>query len=160
MRPGSGVEREMPAETRAFFVHPGQLAASATPRYYTTILGTCVSVCLFDPEAGVGGLNHYLLPYGTELTGTRYGNVAMARLLRQVLDQGAHREHLRAKVFGGMTSSQPMALHQDLGGSNVALALEWLSATGIPVLARDVGGHRGRKLLFHSQDGAAWVKHL
>jgi chemotaxis protein CheD len=151
-----------PLPTTGLFVHPGQVVASATPCHYTTILGTCVSVCLFDPVAAVGGLNHFLLPYGAgaSFSGTRYGNLAMEHLLRELLTRGAHREHLQAKVFGGMTSSQYQDTGRDLGTNNVNFALQWLTEQLIPVLARDTGGLRGRKLLFHSQDGAAWVKHL
>jgi chemotaxis protein CheD len=149
-------------QTTGLFVHPGQVAASATSCHYTTILGTCVSVCLFDPVASVGGLNHFLLPYGAGpgFTGTRYGNVAMERLLSELRTLGALRERLQAKVFGGMTSRQHQDPARDLGASNVAFALQWLEQNAIPVLARDTGGQHGRKLLFHSQDGTAWVKHL
>ncbi|HYO60129.1 chemotaxis protein CheD [Archangium sp.] len=148
--------------TTGLFVHPGQVVASATSCQYTTILGTCVSVCLFDPVAAVGGLNHFLLPYGAgaSFTGTRYGNLATEHLLREVLALGALRERLQAKVFGGMTSSQHKDPSRDLGASNVAFALQWLEEKGIPILARDTGGQHGRKLHFHSQNGSAWVKHL
>jgi chemotaxis protein CheD len=148
--------------TTGLFVHPGQVAASASSCHYTTILGTCVSVCLFDPVAVVGGLNHFLLPYGAgaSFSGTRYGNVAMERLLHELLALGALRERLQAKVFGGMSSRQHQGSSRDLGAGNVTFALQWLEQHAIPVLARDTGGHHGRKLLFHNQDGSAWVKHL
>lgn len=144
------------------FVHPGQLIASATGEVLATLLGTCVSVCLFDEEAGVGGLNHYLLPHGGVGEGpsaARYGNVALERLLQAVWRLGARRERLRAKVFGGMAASHT-ALHWDIGASNVCFAREWLDTQGIPRVAEDVGGARGRKLLFHTRGGDAWVKRL
>jgi len=151
-----------PLTPTGLFVHPGQVATSATPCHYTTILGTCVSVCLVDPVAAVGGLNHFLLPVGAgaSFSGTRYGNLAVERLLRELLALGAQRERLQAKVFGGMTTGRHEGTARDLGANNVNFALEWLEKQAIPVLARDTGGQRGRKLLFHSQDGAAWVKHL
>jgi chemotaxis protein CheD len=149
-----------PTNLPSLFIHPGQLAASATPRLFATILGTCVSVCLNDPVATVGGINHFLLPYGagTSASGARYGNVALERLFQEVLQEGARRERLQAKVFGGMNSMHSLALKEDLGASNVSFALEWLARHAIPVVAQDVGGDRGRKLLFSSVDGAAWVK--
>lgn len=154
---------EAGAETApSLFVHPGQLAASATGHVLTTLLGTCVAVCLFDEGAGVGGLNHYLLPTGGVGGGpsaARYGDVAVERLLQKVLGLGARREWLRAKVFGGMTASHA-ALHWDIGAGNVSFAREWLSTQGIPLVAQDVGGHRGRKLLFDTRGGSAWVKVL
>ncbi len=144
------------------FVHPGQVVASATPGVFITILGTCVSVCLFDAKVRVGGINHFLLPYGVGLEGSaaRYGNVAMERLLSEVLALGASKSRLQAKVFGGMTGSLPASNPRNLGASNVAFALQSLEQERIPVVARDVGGERGRKLIFQSQDGTAWVKHF
>jgi chemotaxis protein CheD len=153
---------EPPAGLPQLFVYPGQVVASATPSLFITILGTCASVCLYDPVVAVGGLNHYLLPYGaaTLVGGARYGNVAVEQLLREVLAQGAHKRRLRAKVFGGMTARQPASPYRDLGASNVAFALEWLAEQAIPVEAKDTGGPGGRKLLFHSGSGTAWVRRL
>ncbi len=84
------------------YLHAGQIVASAVPAAITTIVGSCVAVCLFDPVAGVGGMNHYLLPLPVQREWSpRFGNVAIAELLRAVLDRGARRDRIQAKVFGG-----------------------------------------------------------
>ena len=69
------------------YLHPGQLVVATQPMQVTTILGSCVAVCLWDPPLGIGGTNHYLLPVGlkTSSTGLRYGNVAIEELLERML---------------------------------------------------------------------------
>lgn len=143
------------------YVYPGQLYASATPCAVTTILGTCVSVCLWDPVARVGGLNHYLLPYPVlaQDASPRFGQVAIDQLFDRVLGLGAAISRLQAKVFGGMTCRfRAGGAGRDLGGSNVELAMKLLGERRVPVVASSVGGPHGRKLVFQLDDGTAWVR--
>ena len=143
------------------YLHPGQLHASATACTITTILGSCVAVCLFDRVRGVGGANHYLLPYhaGHDQASPRFGNVAVQSLLDRVLALGAVRRDLEAKLFGGACVLDAFRNGDNhLGTKNVEAARALLHAEGIPVRAEDVGGRRGRKLVFHVDDGSALVK--
>ena len=145
------------------YLHPGQLHASADPCTITTILGSCVAVCLFDRARGVGGANHYLLPYhaGHDQASPRFGNVAVQSLLARVLALGASRRDLEAKLFGGACVLEAFRTGDShLGAKNVDAARALLRAEGIPVRAEDVGGSRGRKLVFHVDDGSALVKML
>jgi chemotaxis protein CheD len=150
------------AGRREAWVHAGFLHAAAEPTTVATVLGSCVSVCLYDPEAAVGGLNHYLLPHdAARERSCRFGPPAIDALLAAVLAHGARRERLRAKVFGGaavMGAPRPGRPH--LGHENVRVALARLGELGVPVVDGDVGGTRGRKLLFHTDDGSAWVRLL
>lgn len=144
------------------YLHPGQLHVSAEPAAVTTILGSCVSACVYDREAGIGGINHYLLPFwsGNGTSSPRFGNVAMKALVERVLALGGRRQLIQAKVFGGAcvldAFRRPQGRH--LGDHNVGRALEALAAEGIPVVARDTGGERARKLVFHTDTGAAWLR--
>lgn len=145
------------------YLHPGQLFVATTPAVVTTILGSCVAVCIWDGALGIGGINHFLLPTGLKgsSTGTRYGNVATEQLLEKLARAGARRPHLLAKVFGGACVLDAMRGKEDhLGGKNVDVARKFLTDSGIPVVASDVGGNRGRKLIFHPHDGRARVKLL
>ena len=139
------------------YLAPGRLHASAGEAQVTTILGSCVAVCLFDPTAGVGGINHYLLPSGSPASG-RFGDSATTLLLEAVLAQGADRRRLQAKVFGGACVLEAFRDTPSLGARNVEVADERLAAEGIPVVGRDVGGERGRKVVFEVATGAAWVR--
>jgi len=144
------------------YLHPGQLWVSEDPCAVTTILGSCVAVGLWDPSAEVGGLCHFLLPQwsGSGTASARFGNVAVERLAEGVCAKGARRERLLAKIFGGACVIAALRGGIHLGQRNVELARELVANAGIPVVAEDALGTRGRKLIFHTHDGAAWVRLL
>lgn len=147
-------------EGDALYLHPGQLVAAGDGRLVTTILGSCVAVCLYDEVAAVGGANHYLLPQwttGAAAASPRFGDVAIEELVRAVTAAGARRSRLRAKLFGGAcVTGAPRFAH--IGAKNAAVARERLADLAIPVVDEDLGRDRGRKLIFHPASGAAWVK--
>ena len=140
------------------YLHAGHLFVSGTPCRVSTILGSCVSVALFDPVAQVGGLNHFLLPVGPEQAApsARFGTVAVPWLIQALVAAGAQRRALQAKVFGGACVLRAFRAPPAIWGKNAG-AKAILLAEGIPIVAEDVNGERGRKLIFQTQDGAAWV---
>ena len=145
---------------RSVYVHAGQMHASAEPSSVVTVLGSCVAVCLFDLRSGVGGMNHFLLPHATiREQSPRFGGFATAQLLQQVLRLGAKRESLQAKIFGGACVIDAFKA-RNLGSENVDVAVRGLQEAGVPVLEQDVGGQHGRKVVFHTDTGAAWVRAL
>jgi chemotaxis protein CheD len=143
------------------YLHAGQLHAASVPTAISTVLGSCVAVCLHDPIAKVGGMNHYLLPLHVEREQSpRFGTVAVPQLIEAVVRAGASRSSLVAKVFGGASVIGAMAKGRRLGEENAVLALRLLEEARIPVLDQDVGGTRGRKVVFFADDGIAWVRQL
>lgn len=145
------------------YLHPGQLVACTEPTTVTTILGSCVAVSLTDRRRGVGGVNHFLLPWWTSARSatTRFGNVACERLLEQVCAYGASPRSLEARVYGGASLLGGVApTMAPLGAKNVDVALEFLAAHGIPVIESDVGGSRGRRLVINTDDGRAELRAL
>lgn len=127
-------------------------------RILHTILGSCVSVCLFDPVTGVGGMNHYVYPPRGGASATRFsnttfsGDICMEGLLQAMLRAGAKREYLRAKAFGGGR----MFEHEDaltVGKRNTGFAKYWLENAGIPLDLYDFHGSYTRKLIFHPESG-------
>jgi len=147
------------------YLHSGQIHVSAAPCRVTTILGSCVAVGIFDPATGVGGLNHFLLPRGhagSASSAPRFGNLAVGQLVAAVVAAGGRRDGLRAKVFGGacVLAAFKKDKGQHLGSRNVEVAREVLRVEGISVIAEDVDGNNGRKLIFQTHDGAAWVRSL
>jgi len=146
-----------------YYLHPGQLFASRESHAVTTILGSCVAVCLWDPGAKIGGINHYLLPNfsGDGVASARFGDISIRELLAKLLAIGCDRRRLQAKLFGGACVLEAFRERKNhLGSQNVLTARELLAAEAIPVIGEDVGGHRGRKLIFTTGDGSAWVKEL
>ena len=140
------------------YVHPGQIYTARHAAMVTTVLGSCVSVCLWDPVARVGGMNHFLLPDGK---GLRYGNDAMTELLDEMLARGAFIARTIAKVFGGACVIEHFTgARKAIGVQNTEAALQFLAAHSIPVRVNQTGGRRGRKLLFHTGTGQAYVKEI
>jgi len=157
------VEPTSATATRQIYLHPGRIFVSADPSVVTTVLGSCVSVCLFDEHSGIGGLNHYLLPKGDGkgAAAERFAAFALRRLVDNLLDLGAVKAHLNAKLFGGACVLEAFrAGSNHLGTRNVEAARAFLGAENIPIAAEDVGGNTGRKLRFHTRDGSAWVRKL
>jgi len=128
----------------------------------TTLLGSCVSVCLHDPRMGAGGMNHYMLALwnGDGLATPKYGTIAIPALVRAVLGLGCARERLVAKVFGGANViGDPGALYT-VGDRNIQVAMDLLAQEGIPIVARDVGGDAGRKLIFNTRTGTVLMSRM
>ncbi len=141
-------------------VKPGERYATASASDIRTLLGSCVASCLFDPVARVAGLNHFLLAaprYSRSLPFTateagRYGIHAMELLINDMMDLGASRSRLRAKVFGGASvlgfSCEDNFLC--VNEVNQRFIRDYLSTERIPVLSEDLGGIHGRVIHFHS----------
>jgi len=115
----------------------------------TTVLGSCVSACIRDPYANVGGMNHFLLPDGdgakTPLSSvTRFGNFAMETVINEILARGGQRNRLEIKIFGGsnMFESSTIAI----GDENVEFVENYLRNEGIAIAAKHVGGKQARRL--------------
>lgn len=141
------------------FLFPGTIFADPGEFQISTVLGSCVAVCLWDGITLRGGMNHYMLPLwnGEGLATPRYGSIAIDRLLSRMLAIGCRREHLVAKVFGGanvMTNGNGLYM---IGDRNVMLAFQMLEDLRIPVTASDVGGTVGRKIVMNSATGVVLV---
>jgi chemotaxis protein CheD len=133
----------------------GESHVSADPSaMMTTILGSCVAACLFDQRAGVGGMNHFLLP-GEEGGGDedlRFGVNAMELLINGLLRLGARRDNLRAKLFGG---ARMVAGLSDIGAKNAAFANRFLEREGLPCVGGSLGGDHARRIQFWPVTGRA-----
>jgi chemotaxis protein CheD len=139
-------------------IHVGQgehIVTSSPDVLLTTILGSCVAMCLRDAEAGVGGMNHFLLPDGTGTgadAGRRYGAYAMELLINDVLKAGGRRERLEAKLFGGGRMFNSL---KDVGMANADFAERFLRDEGIPVVGGSLRGQGGRRLHYWPVSGRA-----
>lgn len=149
--------------TKAVRILPGQYHATAGNTLITTVLGSCVSVCLYDEINGVGGMNHYMLPGdrgNTDSIGhgsARYGTNAMFLLLEHVLELGGERAALKAKVFGAGRVMDGMS---DVGRQNADYALSYLRDQKIHIAAIDVGDTLPRKICFLPSSGQVFVKRI
>ncbi len=144
-----------PAERplRRVHIHMGEHYISAEPGLeIVTILGSCIGVCIRDPQLGLGGMNHFMMPGGATrgYEEMQYGLTAMERLINGLLSRGARRERLEVKVFGGAAVLQT---GMNIGQSNIAFVRHYLSEERMPIAAQDVGGELGRRIHYVPQTG-------
>jgi chemotaxis protein CheD len=139
---------------RRFHIIQGQYHVTRDPNVMlTTTLGSCVAACIRDPLAGVGGMNHFLLPGGgggDQAERARYGAFAMEVLINGLLTAGAKRERLQAKVFGG---GRLLGGLHDIGEENVAFAEDFLTREDIAIVGGSVRGAHARKIQYWPVNG-------
>lgn len=144
-----------PAGERRVTVIQGEQHVSDDPLVVlTTLLGSCVAACLRDPLAGIGGMNHFLLPGREAGNGAalRHGVHAMELLVNDLLRRGAARERLQAKLFGGGRMVKGLG---DIGAQNAGFAERFLHEEGIAWVGGSLGGGRGRRVQFWPVSGRA-----
>ncbi|CAK0771592.1 chemotaxis protein CheD [uncultured Gammaproteobacteria bacterium] len=142
----------------------GEIYCDRRTQVIGTILGSCVSVCLWDPSLRYGGMNHFILPsrpMKAELS-TRYGDDAIRTLVQGMLNQGSRLTELQAKVFGGgnvlRTGVSGGAGDFAVGRRNAEVALSELNRLGIPIVASRVSGEEGVALLHCTECGDVWLR--
>lgn len=151
-------------ERHAKSIHPGAWAVEDRLPL-STLLGSCVAVCLHDPQLKVGGINHFMLP---EIGRTRYGDVdsllsgnyAMEALLNALIGKGAKKARLQAKAFGGGTIIDTGEGAPGIGTRNAHFAKDWLAREGIPLISSDFLGPWSRKVIFLPSNGEAFCKRM
>jgi len=149
-------------EENTHFLYPAALFVSHEPYRVSTILGSCVAVCLHDPILCVGGINHFMLPFwnGQGLASPKYGNIAIERLVERMLAMGCKKYNLQAKVFGGGEVIETSNKQFNIGDRNIQIAYELLEEACISVVAKSVGGKLGRKIEFLSHSGEVKQRYI
>ena len=142
----------------------GEYYASKNGEILLTILGSCIAACIYDQKKKIGGMNHYLLPSMirpdeiiTSEAG-RYGIYAMELLIGELIKYGAKRQNLAAKIFGGANVLEFRKTDGDVTGSNIRFAKKFLELEGIPLQKQDLGGYKGRKILFFTDTAKVLLK--
>lgn len=152
-------------KVEAVKILPGQYYAASGKGAISTVLGSCVSTCLWDPLQRVGGMNHFMLPGDGEAAASpatpsaRFGVYAMEVLINEMIRLGADRRRMVAKVFGGGRVLQGFGT-LDVGAKNCQFVLEFLGTEAIPVVARDLLDVYARKLHFFPDTGKVQLKKL
>jgi chemotaxis protein CheD len=131
---------------------------------FSTVLGSCISACIRDVQANVGGMNHFLLAAPAESArdrygaSARYGAFAMEQLINKVLTSGSGRKaNLEIKIFGGGLINPALS---DVGAKNIEFVHEFLTNEGYSIASEDVGGTFARRVMFKPHSGRAFVKRL
>lgn len=148
---------------------PGEFYVTKSSEAISTVLGSCISACIWDSKLHIGGMNHFMLPIKGDLIGhdgwqhnnsytCRYGLWAMEYLINEILKYGGVRQNLQVKLFGGGRVLQNMST--DVGEQNIHFAHDYVMNEGLPIVGSDVGGPWPRKVLFYPDTGKVLVKKL
>ena len=159
-------------------IYPGELYITKKSELITTILGSCISIVLFDEQNSIGGINHYMLPAAppeskknSVLPITRFGEYAIKTLIQEMINQGASLKNLKAKIFGGSNvlnfsskkdERKKEAQKKDalIGEENINFARKFLKKIGIPIVSEDVGGVSSRKIFFDTTNYKVFLKRI
>ena len=137
----------------------GQHVSTERGELITTVLGSCVTACVRDPVLKIGGMNHFMLPFHEEdlwegaSRALRYGNFAMDTLVNELMKLGAERHRLETKFFGG---ADVLGGVSDIGERNNQFAREYAKAESMKIMSFDLGGSKGRRVLYDPATGQAW----
>ena len=145
-------------------VLPGEHYITSDPHeMLITVLGSCVSACIRDPVAGVGGMNHFMLPespdggWGRASASLRYGNFAMEALINDILSHGGRRDRLEVKVFGG---GNVLAAGTKIGDRNAEFVEAYLAAEGLRIVASHLRGVHARRVHYFPLSGKVLLREL
>lgn len=152
-------------EGQVITVHQGDCSVSGdNSTTFSTVLGSCISACVRDEKARIGGMNHFLLSEQSESSkdqfgaSARYGAYAMEQLINQVLSKGSGlKNNLVIKVFGGGNINSKLT---DIGAANAAFVRGFLADEGYKIAGEDLGGPFARRVLFQPESGRIFVKRL
>lgn len=142
---------------------PGEYFVSATPMIVYTVLGSCVSACIRDPIAGIGGMNHFMLPQPKNVNSdswgesTRYGSYAMESLINDILKRGGLKNRLEVKLFG---AGRIYEGNIDVGAKNAEWVLEYVRTEGLTACKTDLGDVLPRKLYYFTESGRVLMKKI
>jgi len=133
-----------------YFLKPGYIFLAEKPTVISTVLGSCVSVCIYDRKLKTGAMNRFQYPLTSDRNKTTasFGNVATIAMIRMMEKNGSQKKHLEAQILGG--AHNPEISERNIGRENIKTAVSILLKEGISVASRDEGGEKGRKVVFNT----------
>lgn len=148
------------------FINVGiaDLGVTKAPNILRTVLGSCVGICLHDPQKKIAGLSHIMLPTLTDRSsnGKKYADSAIPLLIEEMRNAGADPSRLIAKIVGGSTMFKITgnSMMSEIGKNNILKVKEILDGAGIGIVAEDTGGNYGRTIDFYSESGVLKIRSL
>ncbi len=137
---------------------------SESPNVLRTILGSCIGICIYDKTTKIGGMAHIMLPRlrNSKTNHLKYADTAIPVLITEMLDKGAKKEKLVAKIIGGATMFDVSvnSIMGEIGKNNVEMVKTVLKENNIKIIAEDIGGDHGRTIDFHLKNGNVKIKSL
>jgi chemotaxis protein CheD len=155
------------SQQAALFLKPGEIVISSSPLRVTTLLGSCVAITLYSPRLRLGAICHALLPTCRReepcCSGDsgKYVECALKVMLEEVRQRGVLDSELECKLFGGSDMFNTVEGRRlSVGRQNLEMALSVLEQAKLRIMTRDLGGARGRKIIFHTDSGDVYLKRL
>ncbi len=147
---------------KTYYLYPASIFASRELYHITTLLGSCVAVCLYDRRQQFGAMNHFMLPLwnGNGLASPKFGNIAIQQLVQKMEGLGSNKRDMIAKVFGGASVLDISTDIFNVGERNADQALKDLNLLNIRVVASSVKGDRARKIIFNTFTGEVRQKYI
>ncbi len=147
---------------KTYYLYPASIFASRELYHITTLLGSCVAVCLYDRRQQFGAMNHFMLPFwnGNGLASPKFGNIAIQQLVQKMESLGSNKRDMVAKVFGGASVLDVSADLFNVGERNADQAMAELDALKVRVVASSVKGDRARKIIFNTFTGEVRQKYI
>lgn len=138
------------ALTTHYFLQPGYILVPDQSLSISTVIGSGISVCIYDRKKQIGGMNHFIFPHIAVKgkTTALYGNIATTVLINMMLAREASIKYLEAQIFGG--AYHPEKNNKDIGRENIEIAKKILLKNQISIMSQDVGGEKGRKVVFNT----------
>lgn len=142
------------------FIQVGEFHIASVPTLISTVLGSCVAVCLFDRRTKIAAMNHYLLPFGmNSVAPLKCGDASCEAMISQMLARGATANAIDAKICGGANISRSGIESMKIGEKNVQMAIDVLGKYQIKISHMDTGGNIGRKVTFNTQTNTVDVSY-
>lgn len=147
-------------------IYPGEFYVSVGAEYISTILGSCVSIVLYDKIMHIGGMNHFILAkdgkLASDTTGNigRFGEYAIELLINEMVKKGSKKRNWEAKIFGGSNVFNMADADNRVGAVNIKFAYDYLMREGIKIVASDTGGIQPRKIFYDPQSSKIWLKRI
>ena len=143
------------------YLRMGTIEVKRNPSEITTVLGSCVAVCLWDTRLSIGGMNHFKAPHVPPKSkpSNLYGEIAIQNLIKGMLRKGSKITDLRATLFGGGAVIETIKW-MNVGKDNIEFAQQALEREGIPVTSSHIGKSMGRRITFNTRNGSTQVSHI
>ncbi|MBE6044682.1 chemotaxis protein CheD [Clostridium thermopalmarium] len=141
------------------------LNTAVSPKKLITVgLGSCIGIAIYDPNNKIGGLAHIMLPDSTQFNNItnpmKFADLAIPILLERMQKQGAIKRNLKAKIAGGasMFNFSDKSMIMDIGNRNSISVKKVLKELDIPIISEDIGGNKGRTMIFDTTNGVVQIK--
>jgi len=133
-----------------YFLQPGYIFLATQPTVISGVTGSGVAVCVYDRKRKIGGMNLFHFPFtrDQEQATGMYGNVAVLTLIKMMEGHGSKPQHLEAQILGG--AHNPEISPKNIGRENIRIARTLIHRKRIRLISEDVGGNRGRKIVFNT----------